>query len=110
MAKKKTRLRLRNVDGHVKNATARMVATLHSIPENEPLEGEDIEFYTGDGDDSIGSARTNDRGEAELNPGNNYLQPLKWGRAIEGGVSAEYFGSAEYQSHPRVRATMEPGA
>ncbi|MFI5619739.1 hypothetical protein [Streptomyces sp. NPDC051567] len=110
MAKTKTRLRVRNTNGHVKNATAKIVATLFSVPDNEPIEGEDIEFYTGDGDDSLGTARTNDRGEAELNAGNNYLQPLKWGRALEGGLSAEYFGSAEFQSHPRVKATLTPGA
>ncbi|MEU5162777.1 hypothetical protein AB0G74_24650 [Streptomyces sp. NPDC020875] len=109
MAKTKVKLRVRNVNGQVVGAKAKVTAFLTSIPDGEAIEGEDIEFYAGDGDTFAGTARTNDRGEAELDSGNNYLQVIKWGRAIEGGVSAEYHGSAQYQSHPRVRASMSEG-
>ncbi|MFE3828942.1 hypothetical protein [Streptomyces sp. NPDC059092] len=108
MAKKKTRLRVKSISGHVVGARGTAVATLTSVPDGEPIEGEEIHFYTGNGNEELGSAMTNDRGEAEFESGNTYGAPLTWGSAIVYGYAADYQGSAEYLSHPKVKAAMSP--
>ncbi|MFI6700122.1 hypothetical protein ACIBJC_14295 [Streptomyces sp. NPDC050509] len=106
--KEKTRLRLRSGTGHVVGARGTLIATLTKVPDGDPIEGEEIHFYTGDGNQELGTAMTNDRGEAEFESGNTYGSPLTWGSALGSGVAADYQGSKQYLSHPKVKAALTP--
>ncbi|MFE4825686.1 hypothetical protein [Streptomyces sp. NPDC056672] len=106
--KTKTRLRVRSVTGHVVGARGTAIATLTSVPEGKPIEGEEIHFYTGNGNEEVGTAMTNDRGEAEFESGNTYGAPLTWGSAVVYGYTADYQGSHEFMSHPKVKAAVSP--